>query len=89
MRPTIAGQNLDFTVNFSEAVIVTGTPEVGITLDTGGKVYAQYISGGGTTALTFRYTVIGGEQDTTGVTVDSTVTANGGTITMRQPILRS
>ncbi|WP_279911252.1 MULTISPECIES: DUF4347 domain-containing protein, partial [unclassified Pseudomonas] len=37
----IAGQNLDFTVNFSEAVVVDtsgGTPRIAITLDTGGTV---------------------------------------------------
>ena len=76
----IAGQNLDFTVNFSEAVTVTGTPEIAITLDTGGIVYAQYLSGSGTSALTFRYTVVGNESDTNGIGVDSSITLNGGTI---------
>ena len=76
----IAGQNLDFTVNFSEAVTVTGFPEIGITLTTGGTVYAQYLSGSGTSALTFRYVVIGGEMDMTGVTLDSAITINGGSI---------
>jgi len=31
----IAGQNIDFTVDFSEAVNVTGTPELALTLDSG------------------------------------------------------
>src|SRR5581483_9622024 len=31
----IAGQNLDFTVNFTKAATVTGTPEIPLTLDTG------------------------------------------------------
>ncbi|MDR3440647.1 DUF4347 domain-containing protein [Telmatospirillum sp.] len=79
----IAGQNLDFTVHFSEAVTVDtsgGTPEIGVTLDTGGTVYAQYVSGSGTSALVFRYTVVGGEKDLTGITLDGAITANGGTI---------
>ena len=76
----IAGQHLDFTVNFSEAVTVSGTPEIGITLDTGGTVYAQYLSGSGTTALTFRYTVLANEGDPDGIGVGSSLVLNGGTI---------
>ena len=75
----IAGQNLDFTVNFNEAVFVTGTPQVALTLDTGGTVQAQYLSGSGTSALTFRYTVVANEADTNGVTLGS-LGANGGTL---------
>ncbi|PKM39731.1 MAG: hypothetical protein CVV03_12535, partial [Firmicutes bacterium HGW-Firmicutes-8] len=54
----ILGQNLDFTVNFSEAVTVNttgGTPYIPVTLDTGGTVNASYVSGSGTTNLLFRY----------------------------------
>jgi hypothetical protein len=79
----IAGQNLDFTVNFSEAVIVdttNGTPEIAVTLDTGGTVYAQYVSGSNTSALTFRYTVVSGEADTNGIALDTAITLNGGTL---------
>jgi hypothetical protein len=76
------GQNLDFTVNFSEAVTIDttgGTPRVALTLDTGGTVYADYVSGSGTGALVFRYTVGNGVQDNTGVTVGA-LSANGGTL---------
>jgi trimeric autotransporter adhesin len=76
----IAGQSLDFIAHFSEAVIVTGTPEITLTLDTGGIVDAQYISGSGTSSLTFRYTVVGGEADTNGVAVGSDILLNGGTV---------
>ncbi|MDR3481489.1 MAG: DUF4347 domain-containing protein, partial [Burkholderiaceae bacterium] len=79
----IAGQSLDFTINFSEAIIVdttNGTPEIGVTLDTGGTVYAQYVSGGNTSALTFRYTVVSGEADPNGIVLDSAITLNGGTL---------
>lgn len=78
-----SGQNLDFTVNTSEAVVVNtggGTPYVALTLDTGGSVQAAYASGSGTTSLIFRYTIATGNADSTGVTVASSITANGATL---------
>ncbi len=76
----VAGQNLDFTVTYSEPVVVTGSPFVGVTLNTGGAVQAAYASGTGTATLTFRYTVAPGNLDTDGITADSSITLNGGTI---------
>jgi len=79
----VAGQNLDFTVNFNEAVTVDatgGTPRIAVTLDTGGTVYASYLSGSGSSALVFRLTVASGELDSNGVSVASTFDANGGTV---------
>ena len=78
-----AGDNLDFTVNFSEAVnvvITGGVPYLPLTLDTGGTVNASYVSGSGTSALVFRYTVASGNLDSNGVAVGSAITANGGTL---------
>jgi hypothetical protein len=74
--------HLDFIVNFGEAVTVDttgGSPRIAITLDTGGFVYATYVSGSGTGALTFRYTVANGDADMNGVTIGA-LTLNGGTI---------
>ncbi|MCD1638529.1 DUF4347 domain-containing protein [Pseudomonas stutzeri] len=79
----VAGQNLDFTVNFSEAVTVNtagGTPRIAVTLDTGGTVYASYLSGSGSSALVFRYTVQSGNLDSNGIAVGSSIEANGGTL---------
>ena len=76
-----SGQNLDFTVTFNEAVAVTGTPRIAVTLDTGGTVYAEYLSGSGTNTLTFQYTVAPGQQDLTGIVTGTSIDANGGTIT--------
>ncbi|OPY96809.1 hypothetical protein A5906_00335 [Bradyrhizobium sacchari] len=76
----VAGQHLDFTINFSEAVSVTGAPELAITLDTGGVVEAQYIGQGSASSLTFRYTVAAGESDANGVALGSAIVLNGGTI---------
>ncbi len=74
--------NLDFTVNTSEAITVDtggGTPR--LTLTVGGVTkYATYISGTGTTALVFRYTVGAGETDTDGIAVAGTIDANSGTL---------
>ena len=74
------GDNLDFTVTFSESVAVTGTPRLPLTLETGGTVNASYVSGTGTTNLIFRSTVAAGTLDTDGVTVASALVLNGGAI---------
>jgi hypothetical protein len=79
----VAGQTLDLTVNYSEAVTVDtagGTPRIAVTLDTGGTAYAEYISGSGTTALVFRYTVAAGQDDATGIALAGAIDANGGVI---------
>ena len=59
-----AGKALTLTLNMSEAVNVTGTPT--LTLNDGGS--ATYVSGTGTSALTFSYTV-GAGQNTSGLAV--------------------
>jgi alpha-tubulin suppressor-like RCC1 family protein len=68
------------TVTFSEAVAVTGTPQ--LTLATGGPGTAvNYISGSGTATLLFNYTV-GSNQSASPLEVASTgaLALNGGTI---------
>lgn len=77
----VAGQNLDFTVNFSESVTVAttgGTPRIALTVGTT-TVYADYVSGSGTTALVFRYTVQTNDLDTNGIAV-GTLALNGGSL---------
>ncbi|MDU9393786.1 DUF4347 domain-containing protein [Pseudomonas sp. zfem002] len=74
------GQNLDFTVNFSEAVTVGGTPRIEVTLDTGGTAYADYVSGSGTSALVFRLVVASGQQDSNGISVGNSIQLNGGSL---------
>ncbi|WP_167859624.1 S-layer homology domain-containing protein [Paenibacillus cymbidii] len=75
----VANAELNFTVNFSENVTVTGTPtmsvKVGDTVRT-----ATYVSASSGTALLFRYTVQAGEEDSNGVEVVGTLALNGGTI---------
>lgn len=72
------GDNLNFTVTFSSAVTVTGTPEIAITIGSTTK-YATYVSGSGSTTLTFRYTVVSGDADKDGIAVGA-LSLNSGTI---------
>src|SRR6185503_11322566 len=52
----VIGTVIPVTVTFSEAVIVTGTPR--LALNSGATI--DYVSGSGTSALLFNYTVAGG-----------------------------
>lgn len=73
------GQNLDFTLNTSEVITVSGTPR--LTLDIGGSiVYADYVSGSGSTALLFRYLITAGDNDGDGISLSTPVDLNGGTL---------
>jgi len=74
-----AGQTIHVQLDFSEAVDVTGSPKLG--LDTTPARSATYVSGSGTSTLTFDYTVQTGDNvatlDYTGV---GALVLNGGTI---------
>ncbi len=72
-----SGTTIPITVTFSNAVTVTGAPQ--IALNDGGT--ATYSSGSGTATLTFNYTVATG-QNTSDLDYASTssLTLNGGTI---------
>ncbi|MEG0557262.1 MAG: Ig-like domain-containing protein, partial [Comamonas sp.] len=48
--------------------------------DTGGTVYADYVSGSGSSVLVFRLVVASGQLDSTGVTLGSSLDPNGGSI---------
>ncbi|HJS14018.1 MAG TPA: Ig-like domain-containing protein, partial [Rheinheimera sp.] len=77
-----SGQNLDFTVNTSENVTINtggGTPRIALTIGATTR-YATYVSGTGTSALLFRYTVDITDVDTDGIAVGAAIDANGGTL---------
>jgi len=74
-----AGQALDFTVDFSAAVNVTGTPTLALTIGATART-ASYLSGSGTAALVFRSTAQAGDVDSDGIAVASPLALSGGTI---------
>lgn len=61
-----AGEKINFSMTFSEAVYVTGTPKFVMTLGTGGAVDVNYVSGSGSTLINFSYTVAGNVADSNG-----------------------
>ena len=85
------GETISATVTFSEAVTVTGTPGLAIVLQTVDTtthkinmftprvVTAQYVSGSGTTVLTFGYEVVDGDYDENGISYGANA-ISGGTI---------
>ena len=73
-----AGQTLSFTVNFDEAVYLSGTPQLGLTIGSTTR-QANYVSGAGTSALVFSYTIQAGETDANGITVGG-LSLNGGVV---------
>lgn len=75
------GQTLNFTVNTSEPILVNtggGTPRIALTIGSTLR-WAGYVSGSGSTALVFRYTVQAGDADADGIAI-GTLDANGGTM---------
>ena len=76
-----AGEALDFTVHFNEAVIKAGATSPNIMLTVGASpVQLTYISGSGTNAYLFRYTVVTGDLDRNGVEIGPSVGLNGSTL---------
>ena len=79
------GDDIEFRVTFSEAVEITGTPQLGFCLNNSGQdcnlKQADYNRGTGTSALVFRYTVQTGNEDDNGIWIgDNAITLNSGTI---------
>ena len=79
-----AGEKIQITVTFDEAMTVTGDPQFEIKLGNAGQAVAKraaYISGSGSMALVFEYTVQSGDMDDNGIWIEAdAVKLNGGTI---------
>jgi hypothetical protein len=83
------GEAIDFTVTYGRAVTVdttSGTPTIALTVGdsthTDSTYQASYLSGSGSTTLTFRWTVAAGLAfDDNGISAASTIVLNGGSIT--------
>jgi len=74
----VTGQNLDFTINFTDPITVTGSPVLSLTIGAATR-NATYLSGSGTAALVFRHTVLAGDVDNNGISVGS-LALSGGTL---------
>ena len=75
------GESIEVTVRFSEAVTVSGSPRVAVSVG-GSTRHATYASSNrSATELTFGYTVQGSDRDTDGVSIGANaLSLNGGTI---------
>ncbi|SEW29757.1 Por secretion system C-terminal sorting domain-containing protein [Roseivirga pacifica] len=75
-----SGDNLDFTLTFSENVNIdegcATPPSLNITIGNTARA-AQYVSGTGTSSLVFRYTVQANELDTDGIAINSFTVSDG------------
>lgn len=71
------GTTIPITLTMSSVVTVTGTPT--LQLNSGGSVYANYLTGSGTSTLTFQYVVAAG-QSTSDLDYSSIYALAGGTI---------
>ncbi|MBD1581577.1 Ig-like domain-containing protein [Pseudoalteromonas sp. S16_S37] len=74
---------IDFVVNVSEALDVTttsGTARIALKVGSTTRYASYHSSDSSKTALTFRYTVQAGDNDTDGLELGSVVDTNGGTI---------
>jgi hypothetical protein len=75
-----SGDEVMVTVVFSENVIVTGVPQVALTVGAT-TVQANYVSGSGSSSLVFKYTIVAGNTDTNGIAIPAgALTLNSGTI---------
>ncbi len=75
-----AATALNFTVHYSEPVNVnTGMPSLPVVIGTS-TVQAAYVSGSGTNALLFRYTVQSGDMDTDGISLGAALLLSGATM---------
>ena len=73
------GENIDVAVTFSRAVTVTGSPRLALTVGSRTR-HAAFRSASGST-VNFRYTTIGGDRDSDGVSIAAdALTLNGGSI---------
>jgi hypothetical protein len=77
----ILGDKIPVTVQFSEVVQVTGTPQLRLATGTPASTAVNYKSGDNTDTLTFEYTVVNGNSAADlDYTATGALTLNGGTI---------
>lgn len=78
LKTYVTGDTLSITLNFSQDVVVDGTPLLYLTIgDT--QVVAEYVSGSGTSSLTFSYVLASGLEGAKEISVDEFV-LNGASV---------
>lgn len=75
----ISLDRLTFQVQFDQAVTVSGTPTLPVIVGSTTQA-ANYVSGSGSSVLTFSYVIQAGDLDTDGVALGGGIALNGGTI---------
>ena len=70
------GSVLTFTVTTSEAVEVTNTPKIALTIGTTSRDALYSAADSTDTSLVFKYTVVAGDLDADGITVGSSINLN-------------
>lgn len=66
----VTGNDLDFTATFSKPVNVTGTPRIQLELGSN-TVFANYVSGTGTSNVLFRYNIQPADNDNDGIEISN------------------
>ena len=75
-----AGDVVNVSVTMSEVSFVTGTPQLALNIG-GSPVQAKYVSGSGSNALVFSYTILAGQNDANGIAIiANSLVPNGGTL---------
>ena len=77
---TYSSGGLDFSVTYSEGVVVTGAPRLSLTVGSDG-LYADYNSSESSgSKVVFRYVILSGHRDSDGIGINTTVGLNGGSV---------
>lgn len=74
------GQQLDFVVNFSSNVTITGTPRIPLTIGSTSVFASLNGTVSDSNTANFRYTVTAGDFDDDGISVGAAIDLNGATI---------
>ncbi len=78
----VAGETITIQVRFSEAVYVSGTPQIGLLVGSSTEL-ADYAGGNGTNTLTFTYTVAAGDLDLDSINIIANTLAQQAGSTIR------
>lgn len=73
---------IQVTLNLDENIVVTGTPRVELLSESKStlNIFANYVSGSGTSALVFEYLVKSGDGDSNGLDISTSLNIIGASI---------